>query len=1187
MWRLKVSLFVATVFLLFGGKALASLQGNFTFSQSQLVIVDTTGADSVVYSYVSLTGCAHIEEPGKPDLPVKGFSYAIPLDRRVCNISVTVIDSQFIELTKPVYPGQLPYFYLAGDTTTREFMEPDSSIYNSSEPFPGLLAVGGYESYFAGLKMANVLVYPVQYIPAADTLILYTNFSISLQLEPAEDKSLHPEKRTAEGQEAYENLAKLLVENPEDVQAYIYQPQIVDDSVFGSLGPVTYLVITADSLKDEFQPLADWYVRKGINTRILGLGDIQSGYSGIDLQQKIRNCIRFYYGKLQTEAVLLGGRPEIVPDRKWNRSTSMFWLPVTLPTPTDLYYSALDSTWDLNNNQLYGDSCKIETPWGSFEESKLLDYYAEVWVGRAQVSNRGEVRNFIEKRLRYEQDPPEYDNGTGKDFLFLGAVMGPFSGGEKKEASVSELEEEISYYKVYDDKCRQIWDEEITAWRTKNRLEGGFYGINHAGHGWWDYIGVRPNLSREDKLTITDLDNLTNAPKYGVFSTIACLSAAFDTTGDKCFGEHWLSNPEGGGVAFLGHSRVGIGLHADKLDKNYMKYLIDIWPGNPDSLPGSIYGIGTVYGMAKNEYITLLPKPWEEGLHSLGWNDYIYEACNWSLLGDPAMPAWTSPPESLHASHPLCIPTEECSFLVHVTSGGNPFLGAFVCLYKDGDIYAKKTTNGSGNANFTIHPQSPGSFYVTVTKYKDQTGNQYIPYRGKAAVFQCLSGHITQNQDWGGEILICGDVTVDSGTVLTIEPGTVVRSMTDRDDEKSGVDTNKSELIVYGTLTISGVDTAQVEITSADHEPEAGDWYGIRIADGGKANIQHAIIQYGYCGLRFHSGSIDTVKNCHITQNEVYGIRCETDDTYIYKNTIDYNERYGIYVHNHSPDIVDNVVANYPQSTPSYDIYCYFQTQTSSKIKDNELKGNPHGVGLYLYRSRPLVEECTIEDDSIGIVAFDSEPVITHTTLSSNQIGLSCDCLADPTFKRGDITNSTMYGVYCTGGSYPVIGGSSSDCCGITGSGIYHVYNDNHPKPDSVIAEWNCWGAVPPDSTKFAGPVDYDHYMSTCRREIKLKESLTENLPQNFSLSQNYPNPFNPTTVIKYALPEDQYVSLKVYNLLGQVVTTLVDDQRAAGYHQVLWNGKNSSGQDVASGVYFYRIKAGSFVRAKKLVLLR
>jgi hypothetical protein len=89
-------------------------------------------------------------------------------------------------------------------------------------------------------------------------------------------------------------------------------------------------------------------------------------------------------------------------------------------------------------------------------------------------------------------------------------------------------------------------------------------------------------------------------------------------------------------------------------------------------------------------------------------------------------------------------------------------------------------------------------------------------------------------------------------------------------------------------------------------------------------------------------------------------------------------------------------------------------------------------------------------------------------------------------------------------------------------------------------------------------------------------------IPLSPSLFQNYPNPFNPTTVIRYELPKQVMVSLKVYNLLGQEAASLVSEVQIAGKHQAVLRGENLS-----SGVYFYRLQAGEFVETKKLVLLK
>lgn len=94
-------------------------------------------------------------------------------------------------------------------------------------------------------------------------------------------------------------------------------------------------------------------------------------------------------------------------------------------------------------------------------------------------------------------------------------------------------------------------------------------------------------------------------------------------------------------------------------------------------------------------------------------------------------------------------------------------------------------------------------------------------------------------------------------------------------------------------------------------------------------------------------------------------------------------------------------------------------------------------------------------------------------------------------------------------------------------------------------------------------------------------------IPAECSLSQNHPNPCNPATTIRYGLREGADVTLKVYDMLGRLVRTLADEPQAAGYREVVWDGKDSNGATAASGVYIYRLQAGSFAAARKMTLLK
>ena len=96
-----------------------------------------------------------------------------------------------------------------------------------------------------------------------------------------------------------------------------------------------------------------------------------------------------------------------------------------------------------------------------------------------------------------------------------------------------------------------------------------------------------------------------------------------------------------------------------------------------------------------------------------------------------------------------------------------------------------------------------------------------------------------------------------------------------------------------------------------------------------------------------------------------------------------------------------------------------------------------------------------------------------------------------------------------------------------------------------------------------------------------------DNIPARYSLGEAYPNPFNPATTISYEIPNDEYVSIDIYNLMGGHIKSLVSMNQNPGYKTIEWNATNDYGQLVSAGMYIYTIQAGEFMATKKMVLLK
>jgi len=524
------------------------IRDTLEFSEDDLIFSEFEG-----YDVVSLRGCTHLYAQSKPYLPVMNLKYVIPNNEKLDSLRFSVVESTEVS-GRPylVYPCQPPRLFWAGGSEPA-FCPPDSSVYNSSQLWPGYRATLAKQDYIFGFKILSLSLFPVQYLPSDSALYLYTHLEFELYLgNSPQGNWAQPASRRQEDQDECIEIIEKMVENPGKV--VIYGPSL---KIVPYWEAWSYIIITPDSLKEAFQPLADWYTRCGLRAYVQDLDSIYQNCSGWNQQEKIRNFIKDRYSDDGTRYILLGGDGDLIPPTAWQ--SARHTPPQYYPVPTDFYYSCLDWTWDPSGNEEYADPdpTMVETQdGGSLIEQMAVDYGPEVFVGRAPVSSSQGASDFVEKILSSYQQNPSTDYNEQKNGLLLGSFCSPWcSGGVAKDSAIFDMPGySTNYYRLYDD----AYDTASLTWWLKNgtidqydavdQLNNGYYTVNHGGHGDFNLIEVKASEVDHDELTITDLDTLSNEG-HGFFFSFSCASAALDKSTDSCFARHWLSNDEGGGIA--------------------------------------------------------------------------------------------------------------------------------------------------------------------------------------------------------------------------------------------------------------------------------------------------------------------------------------------------------------------------------------------------------------------------------------------------------------------------------------------------------------------------------------------------------------------------------------------------------------------------------------------------------------
>jgi hypothetical protein len=128
----------------------------------------------------------------------------------------------------------------------------------------------------------------------------------------------------------------------------------------------------------------------------------------------------------------------------------------------------------------------------------------------------------------------------------------------------------------------------------------------------------------------------------------------------------------------------------------------------------------------------------------------------------------------------------------------------------------------------------------------------------------------------------------------------------------------------------------------------------------------------------------------------------------------------------------------------------------------------------------------------------------------------------------------------------------------------------------------------PPSGITLTIPVTLSDTQGNCWKvSLTVASKATEGVPSYIdALNENYPNPFNPTTTISFSLKESRHATLFIYNALGQKVRTLADGPLTAGLHSLVWDGRDDSGRKVSSGMYVYTLRAGTFVKTRRMMMV-
>ncbi|MCF7885145.1 MAG: T9SS type A sorting domain-containing protein [Candidatus Marinimicrobia bacterium] len=1149
----KISLFF---FFLLPIAMVASQSISFTFEQNQLKFRKFNN-----YDIVRLANYDLMQQPGHPALPFYLYQFRIPSNRQLTEIEINTINKDTLPGNFNILPGSKQYILSQKPAAVKLAR---SSIYNSSKPYPAQIIKKRAVGYLAGEKIATLQIFPLIYYPKQKKVVLITDLDITIR----DTLSSGRMEKASRSQKSNLSFTKNFPEIHFGEFNALKSHHIIDTTNH------PYVIITSNTLHNSFKKLSEWKTQKGLNAKIINTEYIETNYNGEDLQAKIRDFIIFAKNNWNTQWVLLGGDTEIIPARyTWAFDCEANSVAGENDIPCDLYFSDLDGNWDRDGDGIYG------------EVADSIDMYPDIFVGRLPVENQNEANAIIKKIIEYEKSPNQ-DNILNMLFLAMVLWQEPYTDaaiGKDFIDSVFVPERFDPINKLYESRGKGKVSNVIS------QINSGINIINHNGHAWYSSMGV----GSHEYLLIEDMDSLQNNV-YPLLYSIGCWPAAFD---HDCIAEHFLTNPDGGGVAFIGNSRYGWGSpgnplfgYSDRFDRIFFDNLLD----------NNIVRLGAALAATKTRYIPLSQQ------------ENVYRWCQYelNLLGDPEMPVWTDLPSDFSIHHPEELSVGQNSIKITVEGRNGMIEDALVCLMQNNGIYKSGYTTSSGQIRFDANINNMDTVLLTITKPNFQPFQEKIPismdqnyiyidslvnkafYR-KENLNQPVNIDFYLNNPGNRDIsLIKGKIT--SPTVgLTMLDSTYRIANFTADESRLVEDSialqldrkfNDGESIIlnhYWQISQFEKGSEKLTIRAKAAQPKYTDYY---ISELEKDYYNKLNLITKNTGSREYNGTViinNYPNNLNIkdTINPISGLRAGDSDT-------------TSFLFNLAQDVK---LPYFPSLTVNYSMpWNNFQKDTIKlELGNFGFSDNMEaGTNKWLIEGPKNIWHLSEEKSASGKYSWHpgyADKFGYPSSLDSNYLK-SQTIVVDqsPILKFKAWYRFPNYG---TDGLYVQIKVDSNwrtlDFIGSGGA-------------LATLPTWNDWyeysydlsGHLDPgDKTSIRFKMQSDNSDSTDGIFIddvrisghQLKQIFSEpEKPDKFILYSNFPNPFNSYTNFRFYLPQISDVKIKIYDIQGRLVDSINKKGLKWGEHVINWQVGNLS-----SGVYIYNVSTQKKQKTDKLLILK